>query len=384
MTEPVNPTPEEIAALPIDTAFQVEGVLRGMREIPGKYSSDSKVEIVTSDGALYVLNGFSYPLTYEGGCLENIKGQKAQIGETIQATVYVVLQDGVRLITIGHGHARLLKPSDNRQNKYDLLRDRVERKFDELCSFIDSVEHGRARKMYAELRKLALTKDEHTQLKNLIARMAPVHAPIVGFSYERDALEKAYGVNTDELTKDEFLKFARGALHGEIPNAPKPDRVDQSYLFRYLDEPPFTTDEYMELLFSTLKVRLARLEEVGDSHDETWDDFYLAERCVEYMSSVKHENVVTALGWLIDYCLEHDYFDYRYSQDEEGPNRKFSSFLPTAVRTLHDYAIYRDGKVGKDFDTARLFHWRNTLSAYPYMGTVADEIRAAIVPLTTR
>jgi hypothetical protein len=381
MANTVNPTPEEINAMPIESTYDIVGVLESMVKVPGRYSDDIAIVIVTEDGARYDLRGFQYPLTYESGALDNLRGKTAQTGETIQITAHVVLKDGKRQTTIGYEHARLLKPSDDRQHQYDLLHDRIHGK---LRTLLDLVPTGRpARKAFAELNKLALTKDERAQLMHIVSMMVPGDAPIVGSSYDRNALEKAYGVNTDELCKSEFLEFARGVLHGEIPNADKPNRADQSYLFHYLQAEPFTTDEFMELVSSTLKVRIARLEKTGDSHDETWDDSYLAERCIETLTYVEHKDVVATFGWMIDYCLERDYFDYRYSADEEGPDRKFYSFLSKTVRALHDYAIHHNGRIGKDFDAGRLRAWHYKLSAYPFMGQAAEEIRASIVPLTT-
>lgn len=381
MANTVNPTPEEINAMPIGSTYDLVGVLESMVKVSREFGDDSAITIVTEDGSRHDLRGSRYPLTYESGTLENIRGKAAQIGETIQITVHVVLKDGERQTTIGYESARLLKPSDNRQDEYDLLRDRVQGK---LRKLLDLVLTGRpARKAFAELNKLALTKDERAHLMHVVSLMVPGDAPIVGSSYDRDALEKAYGVNTDELCKSEFLVFARGALHGEIPNADKPNRVDQSYLFRYLRAEPFTTDEFMELISSTLKVRIARLEKTGDSHDETWDDSYLVERCIETLTYVEHKDVVATFGWMIDYCLERDYFDYRYTADEEGPNRKFSSFLGKTIRALHDYAIYHDGRIGEGFDAARLYAWHRKLVAYPFMSTVAGQLHESIVPLTT-
>jgi hypothetical protein len=397
-TQLVNPTPAQIRDLPVGATFLIEGVLwcneRETREEPSYPGSRTTrtaeialIDIVTDAGTDFALQGKSVPLKYDDGVLENLRDVVAEVGETVSIEAQIVIGDnGTKETSIGYARAKLLVPAVFRQNAYDALRTSVANLTALLDVYVYDFDYAEARKCFARVRKLALTRAERASLQRVIIDMPvterPVHDP--GSTYSRDAIEKAFGVNLEELNAEDFLTFARQVLHGEIPNPEKPDRVDQSYLFRFLDAPPFTTAQFVELAFSTLQTRIARLELTGDSFEEYWDDYYLAEQCIAYLANIDDPTAVNALAWVIDYCLERGYFDNRLDGSEKVTcSRKFDSFLEKAVRSLFEYARYQKGKAPADFDSGRLLAWRNTLSAYPFMGHVADKLRASTLPLTS-
>ena len=374
----VNPSPEEISSVKIDDYYLLEGELAEMERIPGKYSDDIKVTIRDENNVLHTVAGFEYPLRYEGGAIEHIRGKTAQIGEKLSVKVYVVIKERQRRTTIGYGRATLLTPSAEREREFNDLRASVERKMTLLSEHICYRRWQSARKHFAELRKLQLTKREHRKLSFLVHGMPVEERPVYDSHYREESLEKAFGVNIEELNPADFLEFARKVLHGEIENAPRPDRADQSYLYAYLMEEPFTTGQLLDLIDSTLKIRFPRLAAAGDSHDETWDDRYLIERSIERLANVKDTRAFELLGWVIEYCLERGYFDNRVDYNEPRPTSNCFGMLSRATRALQDHVMYYDGKLGPEFDFGRLLKWRDTLAAYPYMGTQADEIRTVI------
>lgn len=399
----VNPTPAQIRVLPVGASFLVEGVLtrneRGEREesyYPGGSTHTvtfAYITIAPTVGDAFHFEGKSFPLRYESGVHENLRNSVAEVGETVSIEVSISVDDAnVKRPSIGYNHANLLVPSAQRQSDYDKLRRQAVDSIYQVEEYVrcgnqaeadgftaaDAMEcYATARQRFAATRKLALTKDERTRLLRARRSMPVTERPMYDrYATTRDAMEKAFGVNIEELNPKDYLAFARRVLLGELPNPDKPDRTDQSYLFRLLDQPQFTVAEYVELVASTLKTRVARLELTGDSHDETWDDYYLIEQCLTYLGTIEGSLGVEALAWMIDYCLEHDYFDNRLSRFENhSASRKFGSFLEKAVRSLAEGSRYHDVRVPVGFDFGRMQAWNNTLAAYPFMDHVAAQLR---------
>lgn len=397
-TQLVNPTPAQICDLPVGATFLIEGVLEcnepGTREEPSYPGSNTirtaeiaLITIVTDAGTSFALQGKLVPLKYGDGVLENLHDVVAETGETVSIQAEIVIGDnGMKETSIGYARAQLLVPAKFRQRAYDALRVSVAKLTGSLDLYVSDFDFAGARKCFARIRKLPLTRAERASLQRVIVNMPVAERPVYDprSTYSRDAIEAAFGVNIEGLNANEFLTFARQVLHGEIPNPEKPDRADQSYLFRFLNQPPFTTAQFVELIFSTLQTRIARLELTGDSFDEYWDDYYLTEQCISYLGEIEDPAAVNALAWVIDYCMEHDYFDNRLDgAEKDNCPRKFDSFLEKAIRSLFEYALYAKGTVPADFDSGRLLAWRNTLSAYPFMGNVADKLRASTLPLTS-
>jgi hypothetical protein len=393
----VNPAFEHIHTLPVGTTFFVEGVLT--RNEHGKrvellYGSSRTVEfariaITTNMGIVFEFEGSSFPLKYESGVLENVRDWVAEVGEAISIEATIIVDDTlVKRPSIGYNKARMLVPSPRRQAEYDALRATVTEKLDEFEFLAETAESPddfiEIRKGFAQLRRHALTKSEQMQLRRLVRRLPVNERPIYDSwsTYARDAIEKAFGVNLEQLNAEEYLVFARKVLFGEIENPAKPDRVDQSYLFRLLDEPPFTSAQSVELVFSTLKVRVKRLEQVGDTHDEYWDDFWLVEQCLTYLGTIKDSSTVEALAWMIDYCLEHRYFDSRLSRREKYiGSHKFDSMLDKAIDSLARGAQYHELRAPAGFDFGRMKAWNDTLAAYPFMDHTADKLRKSFFRL---
>lgn len=402
MTELVNPTREQISELPVGSTFIVKGTLtrneRGEREepyYPGSKNTHTAVfaniAITTAEGDTFEFEGRSFPLQYEdGGALENMRNAVAEVGEGVSIEVHVIVDDHslMKRTAIGYGKAQLLLPSEERQLQYDALRAQVAGQLDALQTYAlmgeTSEDFSEARRVFAAIRRLALTKAERNQLRSLIGSLPVVERPIYDSrsTYERDAIEKAFGVNFEEFNAEEYLAFARQVLYGELPNADKPDRVDQSYLFRFLDKSPFTVVQFAELVASTLKIRVSRLEEVNDTHDESWDDYYLVERCIEELGRINESSAIEALGWMIDYCLEHRYFDDRLRRSERrAVPHKFNSALEKAVRSLAEGSEYHDIRVPAGFDFGRMQAWNDTLAAYPFTDYIAAQLRQSFTRL---
>jgi hypothetical protein len=323
----------------------------------------------------------------------------AEVGETITIEASVVLDDyGVKQATIGYGRAKLLVSNVKRQVTYDTLRHQVNSLINQFWQHVESGNRAEvdgytvaeaaecfvaARQRFAAARKLSLTKAELTLLLRDRHSMPVNERPMYDrYATTRNAMEKAFGVNIEELNAEQYLAFARKVLSGELPNPDKPDRVDQSYLFRLLDQPPFTVAQFVELVTDTLKMRVARLEQTGDSHDEYWDDYYLAEQCLTYLGTIEDPSVIDGLAWMVDYCLGHGYFDNRLTRSENyATSRKFDSYLEKAVRSLADGARYHGVRVPADFDFGRVQTWNNALAAYPFMDHVATQLRQSFTRL---
>lgn len=400
MTEQlVNPTPAQIRDLPRGATFRVEGVLtqneRGTREersYPGARSTHAvefaHITITPAKGDPFYFEGKSFPLRYEGGVLENLRNSVAEVGETVSIEVSIIV-DGtnVKRPSIGYSHANLLVPSTERQAAYDELRATAAEQLTMLELYVriaaSADDFAVARETFAAIRKLTLTKGERARLLQARRSMPTYERPMYDrYNTTRDAVEKAFGVNIEELNPEDYLTFARRVLFGELPSPDKPNRIDQSHLFRLLEEPPFTTAQFAELVTDTLKTRIARLEQTGDSHDDYWDDYYLIEQCLAYLGTIEGSYGVEALAWMIDYCLTRDYFDNRLSRSENPTvPHKFDSFLEKAVRSLTEGAQYRGVRAPVGFDFGRMLAWSNTLAAYPFMDHAAAQLRQSFTEL---
>lgn len=388
MTQPVNPRPARIAAFPVDTTFRVRGVLTGYevseREVPSFRGSTrmrtEKFAVITIDttrGHVLEFEARSLPLQYSDGVHENLRGVEVRVGESVEMTIRVYLDDSLAKRTIiDSSSVELLVPDEERQRQYDDLREQVAAQITALSAHVDMAQFSEARGVFATIRKLDLTREERRHLKVIVDSLPAAEQPIYNkrSTSARDNIEKIYGINFETLNPEEFLALAREILHGERSKVVVDEHSDSSSLLHLFDESPFTAAQEHEMVASTIKVRFALLEEAGDEHD-SWDDFYLIENCIRRLGYIKDPNIMATFAWMIDRCLEKQYFDNRLLRTEKRTTpRKFDSLLEQAVRSLVDGVKYYGLRAHATYFNSVLT-WNNTLAAYPFMDHVAEQLR---------
>jgi hypothetical protein len=349
---PLNPTANELQALPVDSRVLIEGTATDYWEeeveeptYPGSWRTRTvtvgQLQVRTDDGRLIAVPSSRpqmKPLAYGGGVLENLSDKPIIPGERLRLVVYVQEgRYGRRQLHAVYSQPYLMTPDHARQVAYNRLRGRVAPQVRKLESYVVQRQYARARTLFAHLRTLELTKHEHQRVRGAMDRAPVLERSIYDNGrYDVERLERAFGVDIERLNKAEFMRFAREIVLGIRPNAPKPHRVDQSYVFHYMRKAPFTTDELVALCREGLQERVRRLGDCTDDHDSHWDDSYLADQCLNYLGHTDHPAAAEPLVWMVNYCLEHDYVPVRRDSGQPSCPTRYRDLLDHALRSLGD------------------------------------------------
>lgn len=331
----LNPTPEELLQLASNVEVTIEGVFRGYFEYAQhseyRMSVEIGIEIETPGGLLKIPTHHTADsgmrTTYGDGVLENLLNKEMSKGETIRITTWVTRE---HTLHGGYSQAFLLTPSEERQAAYDELRRTVAELITQFGAATNK-QYRLARSLFAQLRRLELTKDEQRRIQQMM-RTLPQHQQSIYNEdrYTADEIAKAFGVDVETLNRAQFLTFTFEVVRG-VRESPEDRelRTDQSFLLRYLllESPVFTHREKVSVLRASLSARLKRLESRTDQHNDCWDDQYLLERTIFYARCIDDPAIVNDIEKLIEYLIN-------MRRQPSGAPRRMSFLLESALDTI--------------------------------------------------
>lgn len=340
---PFNPTTEEVQQLPAGSHVVIEGVVTDFHpyEVPkymnGRvYHTDKRgrLDVNTGTETLEVMQNTDL-LLFDKGELENLYDKPVMMGEKVRLTA-VVTEMG--LLRSGYNRPYLLVPDPTRLAEYEELRDRVGNLLIELNITVANDQYQEARYGFASLRKMELTHSEASRVVELARHLPRDEQPIfqVDRRYEAEALETAFDINVESLNKARFMVFAHEVLTGVRENpAAKPLRVDQTYLYRFMDEDPFAPSETFTLIKEMLAARIPRLERCSDEQEDYWDDMYLIETSLGYLGRTGLTRAFDELATVVEYCLDRGYFRHvDENRDNRVRPRRFDDLLSKALQAI--------------------------------------------------
>lgn len=334
---PINPTASELLELPNRAFVLVEGLVTNLsvREelehglfggIQGvKYRG---VMLIDTPNGVIRVEQLTEKFFYGQGVLGNLRDKPVMVGEKVRLTAMI---DDDRRLRSGYGHPFLLVPHPDRQAEYDELRREVVRQQEEMRAYIQAGDYQSARLAFAAMRMLELTHHENELVVEIARTMPSDEQPVFYHrQLETNALEAAYGTNVETLNAKQFVVFAREVLTNVRVNPPRDSeaRVDQTYVYRYLEEDArFSGNLLAQLIIEMIGVRLPLLEQATDEMDSYWDHSYLIETSLGYLAEAATHEAYAELIRLVEYCLDHGY--YRTECDVAGakcPHRLDSLF----------------------------------------------------------
>lgn len=361
---PLNPSQEQLWYMRPGTHFVVQGrFVRYYEETVDRLmtytttqETRGRIVINTPNGEL-TLDSYrphGEEPKYVDGVLENLRGKRMIPGETVRITGFISQKDGMAglpdgVVTVGYNQPYLLTPDPRRQSDYDELRRQVEASTDTMRRQIDAQQWSDARVTFANLRKLELTRDE-AQLIFEIMEGATIEQRSVYYrrQYGASDIERAFGIDPETLNRKAFLAYAREILLGIRENPrDKLLRVDQMYLLSFwqTSHSILTMDSLVDLLREAIPARLARLEQCSDDHDDFWDDYYLLDRCIEYIGNFLDEDVdpslVRTIIDTVEYCFAKGYYRLDREISKEQLPRRLDSVLGTCLRSLAVAYMYQ-------------------------------------------
>lgn len=345
-TLPTNPTPDKLAALPVNSRVVVEGrvnrfsVVEDHKYMNGQVYHTSLRAVVfidTPHGELQI-QSLADEFTYEKGVLENLRRKPVQIGETVRLSATI---DEDRTLKCGYNYPYLLIPSSSRMAEYRALRKDVAERLTYLQSHIRDGRVRAARVTFAALRKLELTRHESEAAIHFVQTMGVEEQPVFvgnGGGYPGD-IEKAYGINVETLNVQQFIEFTREVLTNVRVNSARGDkRVDQTYLYRYFEDHPVLTDDLLvELIGEMIRARIPLLEQATEEMDSFWDHEYLIETSIGYLGHIRTSKSYEELASMISLCAERKYYLYKRDDntDIKCPHR-LDSLLNNACRAMFE------------------------------------------------
>lgn len=343
---PCNPTAEQLGTMRLGAHFVVQGQFVRYYEVTPPTSAPDEYRKLDTLGYI-VIRTPSGELTldtcrpnmkepyYDAGVLENLRGKRMMQGETIRITGFIMDKDpyGKRRLgtaTVGYNYPYLLVPSPQRLAEYEALRVVAQARTERLRRYVVVQDWKMARRVFAGLRQLELTRDEADMIVEIMEGVPAEHRSVyylrrVGGS----KLERVFGLDPETLNREQFLVYAREILHGVRENAGiEEGRVDQTKLFGFwrAKHSILAPDDLVELLLSTIPIRLRRLEMCSDKRDDFWDDESLLRSCINRVNR-EHEDVdprlVQAVVEVVERCFSEGY--YRLSaespRDQQCPQR---------------------------------------------------------------
>jgi hypothetical protein len=324
----VNPTDAEIAELPPGTPLTIEGVFVRETIAPGRRLIGSErdkfferfhgnpeeygevwehtrhLRIKVADREITVMTlreqEYEHRITYDDGVLENLQGEEPRTGETIR--IAAVVSDKHRL-NAEWNRPYLVVPDQERAERYERLRDEMQRMLSELESYIANRDYARARAAFAELRYCKITREENKASIELMRRVPVVYRSVYDSADEPAGISRHFRAELEGRTKWESMVYA-----GEFLRRVSAD--DLSGLLAFIKREPFTAADHYDLALIALWASVTRPDYVTPENDPARFEVYATrfKTAVDELRGNNSPRLVEDITELIDYCVEkgHD------------------------------------------------------------------------------
>lgn len=375
---PINPTEQQLATMQPGAHFMLQGKFVHYYEVtPGQMTPDTKHHKTRGRIVIEMPNGVRMTIdshrpsmkepTYEGGVIENLRGERMIPGETIR--IAGLISEGGSLSdlpkgvpTVEYNQPYLLIPDTGRLSAYNSLRGYVEQQIVDMRALVEAQAWAGARLSFADLRKAKLTRHEAEEIR-AIMEAVPIDHRSVYYARQHGAneIERAFGTDPETLNRTDFLAYAREILVGDRQNPTDKDRrASQSYLFGFWDTEHciLTSTDLANILLAAISVRFDRLENGSDKEKQYRDDLSVLRDCIGYLERYgrKDEDIdprlVHMLVVLVTTCLQKGYFPQGVVSKDKCPER-LRDILHDCCRVLA--RIYMNQPVVREIITPDLF-----------------------------
>ncbi len=390
--------PSELLALKSEMAVNPDAQTLGQKELGDrvivrgqiialtKDSNWNKIDIKNDTGRIssVLLRGdaqFEY-----SPAMERISGKVAEVGDIVDILATVGFSaplnggsdmpvDGSsKVLTASSiGSTYLVTPSKNRQARFDTERQTVSTNLQSFEKAISDKDFKKAREVFSTLIKQELIQSETKQRDELRNRMPEVERPIrIVDRYHIDALNKGLNVDLDQMTADEFFKFAleRTGKPFQLQAIEKTE-LDETYLYTLLEKVGLTSEQQESLFLTAVRSRMECFQQQAEhgekfNRERDWNDYYFLKGSLARLSqsgsllaareiisaltiSAEHVGRGTTLGE-IHYDVTKSLMSLVATASKEGRQdtldyiKDSRSQLEKARETLHkqDPARYRD------------------------------------------
>lgn len=306
---PVNPAADALEALPTGTRVVVEGVFLGFSGKPknewhDRYDSGT---VRTDDGREIYIDFPTGQITFSEGVLENLERKVPEAGDRIAVGAFVSrarrgssasdpgFDAGVRPAAHWCDPCVLRVPSAGRKSTYESLRTAVVNNLARIETQIRDQNWGGVRSLIGCTRKMELIDSELDAVDAIVQSIPQSERPVIVSRDRYDgtnpphfwaaAIDTAYGVIIESMSRDEFAAFLRSAATGERIQTGK-GGTDTSYLYGIAMEVGIETQIIEGALTECLEKRLPKLRGVPYVHDKHWDDKYNIGQALGYLAGL--------------------------------------------------------------------------------------------------
>jgi hypothetical protein len=334
----VNPSRADLEKLQSGKRVVVKGKFLGFG------NNETYGEIETEDGRKIRINMPTGKVAFSGGVLECLtlgasSGRDRKLPEdgdhlTIGAFVSRDRQLGVHWCD----PCLLTKPSPQREQRYNALRQAVDLQINQIKASISESEYSEARKLIGDSRALELTSSELEKLRGLTQDIPESERPVQTPKDEHnrdgrrhffvESIDEAYQTRLESMTREEFVRFANSAVKGDRKQTGR--KADTSYLFAIAQDFGIDPNTQEELVVSCLESRLGRIRGKPYNHDRDWDDKYNSEQALKYLAGIGAESSATRLfGYLRSFVERKDFHQigWRNHRDERPETFVFPAVL---------------------------------------------------------
>ncbi len=316
----VNPNFDSVQKLKPGTKALVQGEVISIMEMEGSHNLVLKLKIKEGE-FLDVLVDKSVEFEASPG-LETAAGKKPMIGDVIQVSGNVrnfpeelnPPSDGGKGFKIVSApwcrSTYLLEPSADRLKEFKEIRAETASQLEDLGSSLASKDYKLAREIHSRLMNVDRTGKETTDLMELQAKFPEMEKPIILYDrYEPLELGKAFGVNIDSMTKEEFKQFATDQVGKIFAENSNHTMGQETYLYRVMRDLNFSESEQEALLIKAIDTRLEyfqRIKENGDSyeHERDFNDQYFLESSIKYLSGINSVEGVEKIMAIMRDCMK--------------------------------------------------------------------------------
>lgn len=380
---PINPTAKQLQRLPRGARVISEGKIVDLetREEKTEFGTTRTYFYLTlkgKDNRRTTIGNWSDKLAYKGGVLENLDGKPLEPGEFVRIASYVGLDEGGDKMLHSHwSKPFLLQPSRTRLVEYEHLREEVTGMTTRMVDLLKSQRWPEARHIFAEARTRELTGRESEELAFPLSQFPDDERPV--FDGKRrlfwaESLDKAFKVKTEAFTRSGLVQFAREVGTGKREQVGA--HCDGSYAFLLMSQNKIDPTASLSVLAEAVDERLARLEKVEDNHEASFDEHYMLEQSLGYMTSVPLPEATEKILEVARYCMRNKFYDKRQDRgDDWGCPHKFLHLMRSAADDLARSIREHPDNLAAIKDLNELLAWQEELSQYPFCDTIVENLQ---------
>jgi hypothetical protein len=328
-------------------------------------------KIETAEGTVYDILMPNGRVTFTGGVLENLERKKSPMPGDHVRIAPMKLKTGI-LRLYSSEPCYLVQPSTERLDAYNALRHRTEEDITSLFQRVDNAGYAEARTAIGTLRSHDLTAEELRIIRDVIALLPekerPVQVPQSESNPEGErtfwtkAIDEAYQVTLESMTKDEFTAFAARAVSGDLHKIGKD--ADTSYLFGLARDFGISKETQEYLMTTCIDTRLPKVRGIP-WRQVAFDDKYNLDQSLKYLAGIGTESAANRIFALVrDFEENGDYHkegwrDHRDTTPEDllyaavSAIRSVMSRMPKEVLKREEpYLIQLQGRLSQDAEAA--------------------------------